>query len=300
MDVSVIIPTYNGERKIWRLLDALLCQTTKDFCVIVVVDGSKDNTMALLENYRSKFQDFVVIAQENKGRASVRNRGAQAAASKILVFFDDDMEPFPDCVERHVAFQNTHDNSILCGYTMESPSAAKTDIQNYKATLSIKWTSGFSEHLNRIKPNRIFLSAASMSIPKKTFEFLEGFDERLTDIEDLEFAWRAIEKNVPIYFDKANRAIHHDPITCKSYIERMRQYTRAQQYLHTLYPDKFPDRKVKTSWKKAFYALFSFSSFPSLIDRFPLLKVLPTFARYKIYDWVIHSLGVVFPEKKLH
>jgi len=300
MEVSVIIPTYNGERKISRLLDALLRQTVKEFCVIVVVDGSKDNTVSILKNYKSKFREFVVIVQENKGRAAVRNRGAWEAKTDLLIFFDDDMEPFPDCVERHLGFQKDQKNSILCGYTVETPSTAKSDIQNYKAMLSLKWTSVFHEGLNLIPPDKLFLSAASLSIHKMTFNLLEGFDERLSDIEDLEFATRAAEKKIPIYFDKENKAIHHDPITCKSYITRMRQYTRAQQYLHNLYPEKFPDRKVTSSLKKVFYALFSISKLPRLIDGTNLLKILPKSVRYKFYDWLTYSLGVVFPEKELN
>jgi len=300
LEVSIIIPTYNGARKIPRLLDALLQQTTKEFRVIIVIDGSTDNTITVLENYRSRFQDLVIVCQENKGRAAVRNRGAQETQTELLIFFDDDMEPFPDSVERHIRFQRTHEASIVCGHTVEIPSASKTDIQNYKAELSIKWTSGFSDDLNRVLPERVFLSAASMSIPKEIFHLLHGFDERLTDIEDLEFAKRAIDKKIPIYFDKANQAIHHDLITCKSYINRVRQYTRAQQLLHKLYPEKFPDRTLNSSPKKVFYALFSFSFFPRMIDETRILKVLPKVVRYKIYDSVIYSLGVVFPKKNIN
>lgn len=300
MEVSIIIPTYNGEQKISCLLDALLRQTVKEFQVIVVIDGSKDNTISVVESYKSKFDDLVIIQQENKGRAAVRNRGAQAARGTFLIFFDDDMEPFPDSVERHLAFQKTHDDSILCGNPFENLYAGKTDIQNYKAMLSVKWTSTFSETLQLLSPENVFLTAAIMSINKKNFDSLGGFDERLADIEDLEFAKRASERKVAVYFDKAIKGIHHDPITCKSYIARVRQYTRAQQYLHDLYPEKFPNRKLKSNPKRIFYALFSFSVFPRLIDNTRILKVLPTFVRYKIYDWVIYSLGVVFPEKELN
>jgi GT2 family glycosyltransferase len=191
-------------------------------------------------------------------------------------------------------------NSIVCGYPLENPSSDKTDIQNYKAAQSVKWTSAFSENLNLISADKLFLSAASMSIHKKTFDSLNGFDERLTDIEDLEFAKRAIEKKVLIYFDKGNKAIHRDLITCKSYINRVRQYTNAQQYLHRLYPEKFPNRKSISSSKRIFYSAFSLSIFPRLIDSNRLLKILPTALRYKIYDWVIYSQGVVFAEKKLN
>lgn len=300
MEVSIIVPTYNGAKKIPRLLDALLLQTVKEFRLIVVVDGSTDDTISVLEDYKSRFQHLTVVYQENKGRAAVRNRGAQEAESELLIFFDDDMEPFPDSVERHLAFQQTHKNSILCGYTVEDPSPSKTDIQNYKAALSLKWMSGFSENLNLISPDQVFLSAASLSMSKETFQFLQGFDERLTDIEDLEFAKRAAEKKLPLYFDKANRAIHHDSITCRSYIDRVRQYTRAQQQLHYLYPQKFPDRTLKSYPKKIFYSLFSLSLFPRMIDNTRVLTIIPTPLRYKIYDAVIYSLGVVFPKKNIN
>jgi glycosyltransferase involved in cell wall biosynthesis len=271
-----------------------------EFEVIVVIDGSTDNTISVLKNFTSLFKDFTIIEQENKGRASVRNRGVQAAKSDILVFFDDDMEPFSDCVERHFNFQQTHQDAILCGYPVEEQSPDKTDIQNYKAMLSKKWTSAFPEDLHRLSPDSMFLTAATMSTHKKTFDTIGGFDERLTDIEDLEFAKRASEKKIQVYFDKANRAFHHDPITCGGYIKRIRQYTRAQQYLHQLYPAKFPDRKVKSFAKKAFYSLFSFSIYPRLIDDTRIMELLPTVVRYKIYDWVIYSLGVVFSKKELN
>lgn len=297
MEVSVIIPTYNGAGKIFRLLDSLLLQSFSKFQVIVVIDGSTDDTLQMLEYYKTRFADILIIEQENKGRAAVRNNGVLHARGDLLVFYDDDLEAYPDSLEKHAAFHTANDRSILCGYTEEKFSKEKTDVQNYKASLVIKWTSGFNDGLNLMLPEKLFFTAANMSITKKLFNELNGFDERLSDIEDLEFATRATDKQIKIYFDKQNKATHHDSITCRSYINRMRQYERARQQLALLYPDKFLKRKMEPHWKKLFYRAFAFSLWPYLIDRTSLLRILPMTVRYKMYDWITHSLGLVFPNK---
>jgi glycosyltransferase involved in cell wall biosynthesis len=299
MEISIIIPTYNGAKKISRILNSLLRQSLSKFQVIVVIDGSTDATLQVLQSYLNRFDDILIIEQKNKGRAAVRNKGALTAKGDLLIFYDDDMEAYPDSVQKHATFHSVNDRSILCGYTVEEFSKEKTDIQNYKAALVMKWTSDFSDGLNLMSPQRLFLTAANMSITKKLFNELNGFDERLFDIEDLEFATRASDRQIRIYFDKQNRATHHDLITCKSYIHRMRQYEKARQQLSLLYPDKFSKQKMESLWKKAFYGVFGFSLWPYLIDRTSALRILPMAFRYKMYDWITYSLGMVFPNKPI-
>jgi glycosyltransferase involved in cell wall biosynthesis len=90
---SVIVPTYNRADRIGYCLDALLSQDcTLPFEIIVVDDGSTDNTIELL----AKFPAVRVISQANAGPAAARNRGVRAAAGKIVLFTDDDCEPFPN------------------------------------------------------------------------------------------------------------------------------------------------------------------------------------------------------------
>ena len=85
--VSVIIPTYNREHFLQKAIDSVLNQTYPYFELIVVDDGSEDNTAELAENYSS---DIVYIRQENKGPAAARNRGVQAARYALLAFLDSD------------------------------------------------------------------------------------------------------------------------------------------------------------------------------------------------------------------
>src|SRR6185369_7237614 len=92
MKASVIIPTYNGAKKIAVTLDALCKQTAEDFETIVVIDGSTDNTLEVAQQFSSKLQELRIIQRPNGGRAVARNTGAAEAKTGVLIFFDDDVE----------------------------------------------------------------------------------------------------------------------------------------------------------------------------------------------------------------
>jgi glycosyltransferase involved in cell wall biosynthesis len=85
--VSIIIPTYNREYCLQKAIDSVLAQTYPHFELIVVDDGSIDNTENLVKNYNA---DIVYIQQKNRGPAAARNRGVQAARHNLLAFLDSD------------------------------------------------------------------------------------------------------------------------------------------------------------------------------------------------------------------
>ena len=87
MQVSVIIPTYNRAQRLGKAIDSVLAQSHQDFELIVVDDGSGDNTAELIENYNA---DIVYIRQENSGPAAARNRGIEKARYNLLAFLDSD------------------------------------------------------------------------------------------------------------------------------------------------------------------------------------------------------------------
>ncbi len=88
MKVSVVIPTYNEEEVISDCLKSLQKQTYKDFEVIVVDDGSTDDTLSECQMSNVKCQ---ILKQEHKGPGAARNFGAKKARGEILVFVDADM-----------------------------------------------------------------------------------------------------------------------------------------------------------------------------------------------------------------
>jgi len=112
--IAVIIPAYNSEKMIERCLNSILYQTFIDFKVIIVNDGSTDNTLELIESFAKKDSRFIVINQENKGASVARNVGYNNSSSKYVTFVDADDSLTPDALEhlyRHIE-ENKNDYVI--------------------------------------------------------------------------------------------------------------------------------------------------------------------------------------------
>lgn len=90
MKVSVIIPCYNAEKYIEKCLTSILQDPLKEKEIIVINDGSKDQTLEMLQNYAKKHKEIVVIDQKNAGQGAARNRGLAKAKGTYIVFVDID------------------------------------------------------------------------------------------------------------------------------------------------------------------------------------------------------------------
>ncbi len=287
---SLIIPTYNGAGKIHRLMDSLLNQSIKNIEIIVVIDGSTDQTLEVLKPYSQRFMHFKIIKQINSGRSIVRNNGAREANGEVLIFYDDDMIPFSDSVAGHIKFHATH-FGILCGDPMEAYDKHNTDIQNYKAWISKKWTDKYADGITRLRLDNLFFTAANCSIPKNLFWQLNGFDQGLTDGEDYDIAFRAIKNNIPVYFDKNNRAFHDDKITCISYIKRLRAYSQEQRKWRGSNPQFVVEERKYPVVKKIVYKAFAYPIWAQLIDKGFFIFLFPKRLRYRLYSTVIQALA---------
>ena len=97
--VSVIIPVYNTERFLERLILSLEKQTFKQFEIIWVNDGSTDNSFRIIESHKAKDKRFVLLNQENKGVSEARNLGLRHACGKYIMFADSDDFLHSRCIE---------------------------------------------------------------------------------------------------------------------------------------------------------------------------------------------------------
>ena len=98
--VSVIIPSYNRAQILHRAIDSVLCQTYRDTEILVIDDGSSDNTLEVLDQYDSEVQ---VISQSNTGAAAARNNGINKARGEFIAFLDSDDEWMPHKLEKQIA-----------------------------------------------------------------------------------------------------------------------------------------------------------------------------------------------------
>ncbi len=90
MFFSVIVPVYNVEKYLKECVDSVLAQTFEDFELILVDDGSKDNSGAICDEYAQKDSRVKVIHKENGGQSTARNVGVKAASGEYAIFIDSD------------------------------------------------------------------------------------------------------------------------------------------------------------------------------------------------------------------
>lgn len=118
---SVVIPAYNSARFLGETLDSLLCQTLKEIEIVVVDDGSTDNTCDVVRAYGEKCGVIRLISQENAGVSAARNHGLDAAAGDFVVFLDADDFYAPTALEAFVTCAEETGADVvlgrLCNYT---------------------------------------------------------------------------------------------------------------------------------------------------------------------------------------
>lgn len=114
---SIIIPTYNRKLILKRAIESVLAQTINDFEIIVVDDGSTDDTSELI----NIFPDVKYQYQENKGVSTARNTGANLAVGEWLLFLDSDDVLFPDALENFLrGVDDGNFDIIMAGVTIIS------------------------------------------------------------------------------------------------------------------------------------------------------------------------------------
>ena len=87
---SIIIPVYNSEKTINKCLSSILCQDTRLFEVIIVNDGSTDDSVKLCQSYKNKYNNIRIINQINKGPSAARNNAILEALGEYIIFVDSD------------------------------------------------------------------------------------------------------------------------------------------------------------------------------------------------------------------
>lgn len=188
--VSVIIPTYNRAGYLCQAIDSVLSQTFRDFELIVVDDGSVDDTKKLLERYGDKIKFFY---QENKGVGAARNLGIVKARGEYLAFLDSDDYWFENKLQYEMdIIKQSKACFVHCSAFVEL---------NAGQTKLIKPTLPARKFEDLLRSNGIVTS--SVILHKNCIEKVGLFDESLKIAEDYEFWLRILYLgNIALYLDK--------------------------------------------------------------------------------------------------
>lgn len=125
--VSVIIPAYNCEKYIGRCLESVLKQSFGDFEILVVNDGSCDETGAVVEKYAKKDKRIRCIEQKNMGVAKTRNKAVELARGEFIAFIDNDDYIDEDYLEKLLPREG--EDVVVSGYRRpDSEKKIKTEV----------------------------------------------------------------------------------------------------------------------------------------------------------------------------
>lgn len=115
--ISIVVPIYNCEKYLKKMLDSLLCQSYKNIEIILVDDGSKDGSGKICDDYALKDQRIKVIHRENGGTAIAKNVGIKEAKGKYLMIVDADDYVEEKIVENYYNAMIKYDVDLVCGNT---------------------------------------------------------------------------------------------------------------------------------------------------------------------------------------
>ena len=208
--ISVVIPVYNGEVTLSACLDALDGSTCRNFEIIVVDDGSSDNSAAIAAEHNCR----VANTGGRRGAAVARNLGAKKAKHDIIFFTDSDVTVLPDTLRRIARRFETHPetDAVIGSYTCHTP--VRSFFSKYK---------NFMHHYTHQKSRE---EAATFwtgcgALHKKVFEEMGGFSSayKRAMIEDIELGYRMSVAGHKIHLDKNIQVTHLKNYTLCGLIE---------------------------------------------------------------------------------
>ena len=204
--VSVIIPTYNRNNIISRAIDSVIKQTYDNIEIIVVDDGSTDNTKQILRQFRGKVKYIYKI---NGGVSSARNKGIEEAKGELIAFLDSDDYWMPDKIEKQIKYLiiNKERSGVLTNYEF-------VDNGSLLKVVNIEFIVNNGDvQLVRLINN--LQTMCTILMKKEVFSKVGYFDEKVKTAEDIDMLLRIVsmynigsinESLVKVYVDNQSLA----------------------------------------------------------------------------------------------
>lgn len=221
--ISVVIPLYNKEKSVRATLESVLAQTYTDYEVIVVDDGSTDNSAAVVESFISSLHPshhFIIrlIQKENGGVCSARNRGIEDAKGEYIALLDGDDKWEPEYLAEQVKMIRDYPEAAMWGINYAEMYNGK--LVRYLATGLPDGYRGYVENYFQM-PKRVsdLFCSSSVVIRRDVFDKVGLFDERIKYSEDIDMWYRIITNySIAFYdiymvkylYDAENRAMNRE------------------------------------------------------------------------------------------
>jgi glycosyltransferase involved in cell wall biosynthesis len=235
---SVVIPTYQRPETLFPVLDALGRQADPPpFEVIVVDDGSGDDTPRRLAAYRPAYP-FRFFAQENGGPATARNRGVREARERFVLFLGDDTVPEPALLAVHggAHAERRDDPVAVLGYTTWPRDLKVSPFLHHINEYGLQFGYGLIQDPEAVPFN--FFYTSNVSLPRELLLDAGLFDTSFPHAawEDIEVAYRLMQRGMRMLYRPAAVARHHHDITFASFRGRQRKAGEAAAIFYRKHP----------------------------------------------------------------
>lgn len=239
--IGVIIPTYNRWDRLLQCLRYLEVQTCKDFQVLIVDDGSTDDTRAQIEQYqRTAPFRLTCLHQRNSGPAGARNRAIAHLSSPVCLMIGDDIFVTPDFVRLHLQFHQAHpqDEAVAVGLTRWSE-------RDQVVTPHMRWLDSdgiqfsYGDLFKGVTPSWKHFYTSNLSVKTAYLRhnpFYEGFPS--AGMEDIELGYRlTVNHGLQMFFLPDAIAEHVHPTTFAQSCRRAINVGAAEYVFGELWPE---------------------------------------------------------------
>lgn len=253
MKVSVIVPVYNVEKYLDRCLKSLVNQTLKDIEIIVVNDGSPDNSQKIIDEYSKKYKNVKSYIKENGGVADARNYGIKKSSGEYIAFVDGDDFVLDNMYESMYNKAKSKDfDVVVCDLNYIYEDTNK----------EMRVSSGLDEDTTDIKKVIInnYPVVWNKIIKREIFNNLEF--KKGVWFEDVEFIYKMLPyvKNIGVVKEPFNQYIQREGSITKSVDKRIYNYIDNWNGIINFYKEKnFYDKykkELEFAYVRYIYATF--------------------------------------------
>jgi GT2 family glycosyltransferase len=286
--VSVIVPSYQGEKRLVQLLEALSRQVaTCDWEVVVVLDGSTDSSEQILNDWMNRLPLRFIPRKHNLGRSATLNEGFAAASKQVLVRCDDDLVPAPNYIQ------------LFSDLLTENPAIGVVGL--YKNNFPVtRYSKAYGEIVDRRFASEAYATPASgqwhfwagnCAVTRETFDAIGNYDEAFREYgwEDVDWGYRLAKAGHSVLLEPRLETTHNvAAVTTAGRCERARWSGRASVRFNKKHA-YVPPKRDSSTWNRL-VQLISYvagKNLGKLVDW--LLPISPANVSLKLVDLAVQA-----------